>query len=102
MRAQFRSELEAVLLQEGIHDNEESGTVAGTLNRVWGELKAAIGGTDHTLLVTAEQAEDHAKQAYRNALEKDLPFPAQQLLISQALHIQASHDFVRAARDSTK
>jgi uncharacterized protein (TIGR02284 family) len=101
-RAQFLTELEAVLLQEGIEHNQESGTVAGTLNRTWGELKSALGGGDHSLLVTAEESEDHAREAYRKALEEDLPYPLQQLLTTQALHVQASHDFVRTARDSTK
>jgi uncharacterized protein (TIGR02284 family) len=102
MRAQFCSELEAVLLQEGIEDNKERGTVAGALHRAWGELKSALGGSDHTLLVTAEQGEDQAVEAYRKAFEKDLPYPVQQLLIAQAGHVQASHDYIRAARDNTR
>jgi uncharacterized protein (TIGR02284 family) len=102
MRAQFRSELDAVLQQEGIEDSIESGIVAGALNRAWAELKSALGGDDRTLLVTAEQADDEANEAYRNALGTELPYPVQQLLISQAGHIQASHDIVRTTRDSSK
>ena len=94
-RAEFRGELEEVLHQEGIEDINESGTASGTAIRVWGELKAKLGGGDHTLLVTAEEGEDEAKSAYREALENDLPLPVRTLLATQAAHIQNSHDFVK-------
>jgi uncharacterized protein (TIGR02284 family) len=100
-RARFRGDLETVLHQDGIHDVKESGTTAGAARRTWGNLKVKLGGGDHALLVTAEQAEDAAKAAYKEALEKDLPFPVRQLLSTQAAHIQACHDFVKAARDTT-
>jgi uncharacterized protein (TIGR02284 family) len=101
-RAEYRGELETILHQEGVHDIKESGTTIGTIHRAWADLKASLGGGDHTLLVTAEQAEDEAKEAYKEALKKDLPFPVRQLLSGQSAHIQASHDYVKAARDSSK
>jgi len=99
-RAEFRGELETLLHQEGVGDIKKHGTVAGTLHRAWGHLKVKLGGGDHSLLVTAEQGEDEAKQVYEEALEKDLPFPVRQLLTRQYSQIQTSHDYVRAARDS--
>ena len=101
-RASFRGEIETLLHSEGDHDPEESGTVSGTLRRNWGDLKAHLGGGDHTLLETAEAGEDAAKKAYKQALEKELPLPVHQLLSTQYAHIQDSHDYVRAARDSRK
>jgi uncharacterized protein (TIGR02284 family) len=101
MRTQFRSELEAVLLQEGFDDTRERGTVAGALNRAWGQFKSALGGSDHTLLVTAEKGEDQMMEAYRKAFEKELPYPVQQLFAAQAGHVEASHNYIRAARDSS-
>lgn len=101
-RAEFRGELETVLHQEGVHDIKESGTVSGTLHRTWGDMKARMGLGDHSLLETAEKGEDAAKKAYEEALKKDLPLPIRQLLTSQSVHIQKSHDYVRAARDSRK
>jgi uncharacterized protein (TIGR02284 family) len=62
-------------------------------------LKVDLGGGDHTLLVTAEQGEDELKGAYKEALEKELPFPIRQLLTTQFAHIQTTHDYVKAARD---
>ena len=101
-RAEFRGDLETILHQEGVHDIKERGTVAGTANRVWGELKAGLGGGDHTILATAEEGEDAAKRAYTEALETYLPHPVRELLTRQAAHINESHDFIRAARDSRK
>ncbi|WP_263359966.1 PA2169 family four-helix-bundle protein [Acidicapsa ligni] len=101
-RASFRGDLETVLHQEGVHDIKEHGSVTGTVQRVWVSLKSKLGGGDHTLLETAEQGEDAAKAAYEDALNRELPLPIRQLLVTQAAHIQASHDYVKAARDSSK
>ena len=101
-RAQFRGDLEAVLHQEGVHDIKESGTATATLYRAWGELKKAFGGGDHALLETAEQGEDEARKAYEDALSRELPLPVRQMLVDQAVHIQASHDFVKSERDRRK
>lgn len=99
-RASFRGDLETILHQNGVHDIKESGTTAGTVHRVWGDLKAKLGGGDHTLLETAEQGEDAAKNAYADALKQQLPLPVHQLLAEQQCHILTSHDFVRNHRDA--
>ena len=101
-RAQFRGELEEVLHQEGVHDVKEKGTVGGAVHRAWGDIKAHLGGGDHTLLETAEGGEDSAKKTYKVALDKNLPLPIKQLLVTQFAHIETSHDYVKAARDSRK
>jgi uncharacterized protein (TIGR02284 family) len=99
-RASFRGDLEEILHQNGVHDIKESGTTTGTLRRTWGDLKAKLGGGDHTLLETAEQGEDEAKKAYADALDQDLPLPIRQLLAEQQAHILTSHDFVKSHRDA--
>jgi uncharacterized protein (TIGR02284 family) len=99
-RASFRGDLEEILHQNGVHDIKESGTTAGTLHRVWGDLKATLGGGDHALLETAEQGEDEAKKAYKDALDQNLPLPVRQLLADQQAHILTSHDYVRSHRDA--
>jgi len=101
-RARFRGEIEEALHQEGVHDVKEKGTVAGTVHRTWGDIKAHLGGGDHTLLETSEAGEDAAKEAYQETLKKELPLPIKQLLNTQYAHIQTSHDYVKAARDSRK
>jgi len=99
-RASFRGELEELLHQNGVHDIKESGTTGGTLHRIWGDLKAKLGGGDHALLETAEQGEDDAKKAYADALNQDLPLPVRQLVAEQQAHILTAHDYVRSHRDA--
>ena len=85
----------------GISADEAGGTAAGAIHRTWGDLKAKLGGGDHTLLETAEQGEDAAKKAYKEALEDtSLPASVRSVLQTQQHHIQASHDKVKALRDS--
>jgi uncharacterized protein (TIGR02284 family) len=101
-RGTFAAELEAELALASGDTKDIGGTATGAIHRTWGDLKASLGGGDHTLLETAEQGEDAAKKAYREALEGDIPSPAvRTLLIKQQTHIQASHDKVKAFRDST-
>ena len=100
-RANFRAELENELHRAGMADVKESGSTAGALHRGWGDLKAKLGmGSDHELLATAEQGEDVAKKAYKDALEHDLPLPVRQLLTEQQAHVNNSHDYVKSNRDA--
>ena len=99
-RANFRAELENELHRVGVHDVKETGTTTGAIHRVWADLKAKLGGGDHTLLDTAEQGEDVAKKAYEDALNRELPLPLRQLLVEQQAHVLSSHDYVRTHRDS--
>jgi uncharacterized protein (TIGR02284 family) len=98
-RAKFRGDLEEILHQNGVHDIKESGSALGALHRTWGDLKAKLGGGDHSLLETAEQGEDEAKKAYEDALKQDLPLPVRQVLATQQEHILTAHDYVRDHRD---
>lgn len=98
-RANFAGELENELHRAGMADVKKEGSVSGALHRVWGDIKAKLGGGDHTLIATAEQGEDEAKKAYKEALEQDLPLPLRQLLAEQQSHIMISHDYVRDTRD---
>ena len=98
-RASFRADLENELHRAGMADVKESGSVAGALHRAWGDLKAKMGGGDHTLLETAEQGEDEAKKRYEDALKHELPAPIRQLLTEQQAHILSSHDYVKRHRD---
>ena len=97
-RAKFAQEVASAA---GISAQDAGGTAAGAVHRTWGDLKAKLGGGDHTLLETAEQGEDASKKAYKEALEDtSLPASVRTVLQTQQSHIQASHDKVKALRDS--
>jgi len=101
-RRRFATELETAIGAEEGEKVKEGGTASGTLHRAWGELKAKLGGSDHTLLETAEQGEDAAKKAYEEVLKMDdVPTPVAALLRKQQSHILAAHDKVKALRDAT-
>jgi uncharacterized protein (TIGR02284 family) len=98
-RAQYAAELESAA---GL-DKDTGGTAAGALHRTWGDLKAKMGGDDHTLLETAEQGEDAAKKAYEDALKNsEVSGGVRQILEKQQVQIKRSHDQVKAFRDSKK
>ena len=100
IRANFSGELENELHRLGVQDVHQSGMISGKVHRTWGELKAKLGGGDHTLLATAEQGEDVSKKAYEEALKEHLPGDVRDLLTRQQTSILASHDKVKALRDS--
>lgn len=86
-RGKYAKELEAELALAAGDTKDIGGTAAGAVHRVWGGLKASLGGSDHTLLETAEQGEDAAKKAYKEAVEaQDLPSTkVRELLLKQQL-----------------
>lgn len=108
-RAQFRSDLERVLNEEGVSDIREGSASAGSVHRVWSKLKSGlvksimgstiIDASDHALLVTAELVEDAARESYEYALTTPLPAILRELLCTQAQHIEMSHDILMTARD---
>ena len=101
--SQTRGEFARQLQSASGLGEDAGGTAAGSVHRVWGDLKANLGGGDHTLLETAEQGEDAAKKAYKEALEDtSLISSVRAVLQQQHGHILSSHDKVKALRDSTK
>jgi len=83
-------------------DVHETGTASGAVHRVWGDLKARLGGGDHTLLETAEQGEDVAKKAYQEALDDNAVSDTIRALIAQQFeHVKRSHDLVKGFRDAS-
>ncbi len=101
-RGEFARQLESAYSSATGESVDVGGTGIAAVHRVWGDLKAKLGGGDHTLLETAEQGEDAAKKAYKEALESSsVTGPIRTLLQTQQTHIVASHDKVKAMRDST-
>jgi uncharacterized protein (TIGR02284 family) len=103
-RAEFRGELESVLNQEGVSALRQSHVIEPepayrSEHRAVAGLRSRLRDAgDDTLLATAEEGEDVAKQAYDHAMSAYLPGPVREVLASQASHIQQSQNFVRAAR----
>jgi uncharacterized protein (TIGR02284 family) len=100
-RAAFFSELEQMAANYG-DDIDESGSATAALHRGWMALKDALAGSDaEGVLDVAEQGEDHAVAEYKRALDHDDLSPElRAVLARQFTEVKATHDRVKAARDS--
>jgi len=101
-RAQYVGELQSLVRELG-GDPENSGSFSGTLHRGWINIKSAVTGQDdHAILNEAERGEDVAKNAYKEALEQNLPANVLNTVQNQYSGVQTAHDKVKALRDSSK
>ena len=99
-RSQFAGELQGLVRDLG-GDPENSGSIGGAIHRGWINIKAAVTGKDdHAVLNEAERGEDVAKNAYKSALEKNLPANVKATIQNQYSSVQAAHDRVKALRDA--
>ena len=82
-------------------DPANSPTLSGALHRRWVDLKSAITGMDDgAVLAECERGEDVAKEAYRRALESDLPPRLRSLIERQYRGVVEHHDRFRTLRNS--
>jgi uncharacterized protein (TIGR02284 family) len=100
-RAQFITELQLEVRRLG-GDPEKSGSTAGTLHRVWMDIKGTLTGKDdHAILAECERGEDSAVNTYKNALKENvLPTNIRPLAERQFRSIQLTHDRIKQMRDS--
>lgn len=98
-RANFVGELQQQVQWLG-GDPENTGSAAAAIHRAWINLKSAFGGGDSTIMAACETGEDAAVKAYKDMLEKGLPVNIRQIVSQQYESIKASHDRVKAMRDS--
>ncbi len=102
VRGSYAAEIERTVNFVTDANVHETGTISGALHRAFGDLKAHLGASDHSLLETAEQGEDVAKKAYKEALEDtSVSDTLRALIAQQAEHVNQSHDKVKALRDTT-
>lgn len=103
VRGSYAAELERTVNRTTSADVHETGSASGALHRAWAQTKASLGGSDHTILESAEQGEDNAKKAYKEALaDSAVSDTVRALIAQQSEHINRSHDTVKAYRDSEK
>jgi len=83
-------------------DAETGNSFSGTLHRTWLDLKAKFTGhDDKSILEECEFGEDAIKKAYNEALKDEhLPAYIRDILNDQLDVLIASHDEIKALRDS--
>ncbi len=101
-RADFAGQLENEVIRLGKHDPDRKGSATAAIHRGWINLKASLGGGDHSILSSVEAGEDNAKKQYEEALNDALPQDILELLRQQSQSVIAAHDHVRDLRDRSK
>lgn len=96
--AQAVSELQAQVRALG-GDPERRGSVSGSLHRAWVDIKSTITGMDEAaVLAECERGEDVARNAYEDALSKDLPADVRSMIERQYQGVRQHQDRVRQLR----
>lgn len=99
-RSQFAGELQGLVRELG-GDPETSSSIAGSIHRGWINIKSAVTGRDdEAILNECERGEDVAKNAYKEALQANLPANVAEVVQTQAAAVQSAHDQIKALRDS--
>jgi len=99
-RGRFVGELQQEVRTLG-GDPEKAGSTAGTLHRVWMDIKGTFTGKDDgSILNECERGEDSAVKAYEDALKKGLPANVQSVVELQFAEIKLVHDRVKQMRDA--
>ena len=97
-RAHFVGELQTLVHVLG-DEPDNTGTLSGALRRGWMDLKSALGGGDHAILVVVESSEDQAVREYQKALTKTLPADVRDIVQRQSHSVKQAHDTIHVMRD---
>ncbi len=85
---------------------EDDGTFRGTLNRMYGDVRAKLGGDDYGYVAQLEESEDRMLHAFKDVLEdKDTPLPVKEAVRKHLPTVKEQHDIMRDrkwAMESTK
>lgn len=99
-RSQFVGELQGLVRELG-GDPETSGSIAASLHRGWINIKSVVTGKDDgAILNECERGEDVAKNAYKDALQANLPANVNEVVQRQSAAVQTAHDKIKALRNS--
>ncbi len=100
-RAQFKEELQSIVRSLG-DAPDDAETVAGALRRGWMNIKSALGGGDHAILVVVESSEEHAVSEYQRALATVLPDGMRNILERQRESVTQAHQKIKSMCESVK
>ncbi len=99
-RGTFAAELMQYVRSMG-GDPEGSGSAAGSIHRVWIDIKGTLAGkSDHNILIEVERGEDSALRLFEQALNKSLPVTLADVINRQYRTIKSDHDKIKRLRDA--
>lgn len=75
---------------------EDGGTCRGTLNRMYGDVRAKLGGDDYGYVAQLEESEDRMMHAFKDVLEdNDTPLPVKEAVRKHLPIVKEHHDLMR-------
>ena len=99
-RAEFAAELQQELRRLA-ENPADSGHAAAALHRTWMDIKAGLTSRDEAAIIAeCERGEDVAVQAYRKALDSDLPADLRVIVERQFVEVKDAHDHLRSLERS--
>ena len=81
---------------------EDSGTIAGAIERGWAKVKSATGDPNIAMLEVVECEEDKAKAEYAKALSATLPMQIRTVVQRQHDGAVRNHNLIRDLRNTYK
>jgi len=99
IRARMAGDLQNEVIHHG-GSPDKHGSVAGKIHRTWFNIKSAVGMDDQAIISSVETGEDAAVKMYESVLKQQLPGDLRDLVQQQFTNIKATHDRVRALRNS--
>jgi uncharacterized protein (TIGR02284 family) len=94
-REQMAAELANLLLRYG-GTPRESGSLTGTMHRVWINIKAAITKGDEAILAETELSEEATLEAYQEAMKEALPDDVREVVREQMSMVRLAHERILA------
>ncbi|MFT3742698.1 MAG: PA2169 family four-helix-bundle protein [Pyrinomonadaceae bacterium] len=99
-RAEFVGVLQGLVRSLG-GDPENSGSVSAALHRGWMDIKSLVTGEDEAAILNeCERGEDYAKDAYRDALQTNLPANVNEVVAQQSQAVLAAHNRIKGLRNA--
>lgn len=99
-RVEFADELQ-LEVRRLAEDPVDTGHAGAALHRSWVDIKAGLTGRDEAAVIAeCERGEDLATNAYRKALDSDLPSDIRMVVERQFLEINEAHDHIRSLERS--
>lgn len=101
-KAQIVGELSAAVQAAG-GKPEDSGTLVGSMQQMYGKIRAAFGDTEYGYVAELEESEDRLLEAFDEAArDADTPPAARDVIVRLLPEVRASHDVMRARKHAMK
>lgn len=101
-KAKIVNELSAAVQAAG-GTPEDSGTMVGSMQQMYGKIRATLGDTEYGYVAELEESEDRLLEAFDEAArDADTPPAARDVVVRLLPEVRSSHDEMRARKHAMK